>query len=156
MYIAEIAAARVRGVLASLRSLSFTLGVLICLATGVLCHWRWLAFIGAIPPTLVLILMIPMPQSPRWLLGKNRTDEALEVLLWLRGPEANIKEECSNIKDTLSNNLIHHPSRGSFFIGKEKTASEVEERGGGGRGGALTRCDIGRNFIKVQLANELN
>ena len=27
--------------------------------------------------------------------------------------------------------------------------------GGGGRV-ALTRCDIGRNFIKVQLANELN
>ena len=76
-----------------------------------------------------------MPQSPRWLLGKNRTDEALEVLLWLRGPEANIKEECSNIKDTLGNNLIHHPSRGSFFIGKEKTTSEVEEKGGGGRGG---------------------
>lgn len=153
MYIAEIAAARVRGVLASLRSLSFTLGVLICLATGVLCHWRWLAFIGAIPPTLVLILMIPMPQSPRWLLGKNRTDEALEVLLWLRGPEANIKEECSNIKDTLGNNLIHHPSRGSEAKKRRRVKSRKEGEGGGG---ALTRCDIGRNFIKVHLANELN
>ena len=120
MYVAEIAAAQVRGVLANLRGLSFTLGIFTSLALGVLCRWRWLACIGAIPPTFVLILMIPMPQSPHWLLGKNRTGEALEAFLWLRGPNADVDEECSTIKKALGENVQYTPSGRLSFEGQEK------------------------------------
>ena len=67
---------------------------------GVLCRWRWVAFVGAIPSALLLFLMCPMPETPRWYLGKNRRSEALCALLWLRGPDADIEEECAAIEET--------------------------------------------------------
>ena len=68
---------------------------------GVLCKWRWLALIGAIPPALLLILMFSMPETPRWSLGKNRRSEALKSLLWFRGPDVDIEDECYTIEATL-------------------------------------------------------
>lgn len=60
-----------------------------------------MAFVGAIPSALLLFLMCPMPETPRWYLGKNRRSEALCALLWLRGPDADIEEECFAIEATL-------------------------------------------------------
>ncbi|KAL9961390.1 hypothetical protein ACROYT_G030315 [Oculina patagonica] len=101
VYIAEIVAARLRGMLGSVNQLAVTMGVLLSYVMGVLCKWRWLAFIGAIPPVLLLILMYSMPETPRWSLGKNRRSEALKALLWLRGPDVDIEEECLTIEATL-------------------------------------------------------
>jgi len=50
--------------------------------------------------------MFPMPETPRWLLGKNRRSEALRALLWLRGPEADIEEECFAIEATLGKTIF--------------------------------------------------
>jgi len=67
--------------------------------------------------------MFPMPETPRWLLGKNRRSEALRALLWLRGPEADIEEECFAIEATLGKiifpSLFTNPAlsqRKLFFI----------------------------------------
>ncbi|KAJ7383683.1 Solute carrier 2 (Facilitated glucose transporter) member 8 [Desmophyllum pertusum] len=101
VYIAEIVAARLRGMLGSVNQLAVTVGLLLAYVVGVLCHWRWLALIGAIPPALLLILMFSMPETPRWSLGKNRRSAALKSLLWLRGPDVDIEEECFTIEATL-------------------------------------------------------
>lgn len=87
--------------LGSVNQLAVTVGLLLAYVVGVLCHWRWLALIGAIPPALLLILMFSMPETPRWSLGKNRRSEALKSLLWLRGPDVDIEEECFTIEATL-------------------------------------------------------
>lgn len=79
---------------------------------GVFCHWRWLAFIGAIPPILQIILIFPVPETPRWLLGKNRESEALESLSWLRGPDAEIEQECITIKETIGETFLFQTERG--------------------------------------------
>lgn len=66
-----------------------------------------MAFVGAIPSVLLLILMFSMPETPRWFLAKNRRSDALSTLLWLRGPDANIEEECVAIEATLGkSNLL--------------------------------------------------
>lgn len=65
---------------------------------GVVLNWNWLAIVGAMPPTLLVILMFFMPETPRWLLAHNRRHEALKSLQWLRGPFADIEEECSEIE----------------------------------------------------------
>ena len=94
-------AARLRGMLGSVNQLAVTVGLLLAYVMGVLCRWRWVAFVGAIPSALLLILMFPMPETPRWYLGKERRSDALCALLWLRGPDADIEEECVAIEETL-------------------------------------------------------
>ena len=88
--------------LGSVNQLAVTAGILLAYVLGVACSWQWLAFIGAVPPTLLVILMYWMPESPRWFLGNNRRGDALAALMWLRGPEADVKEECYDIEATLS------------------------------------------------------
>jgi len=42
--------------------------------------WRWLLASSAIPAFVTLLLRIPLPESPRWLQGQGRTDEAQEIV----------------------------------------------------------------------------
>lgn len=101
VYIAEISPAQLRGALGSVNQLAVTLGILVAYVVGVVCHWKWLAIIGAVPPAMLIILMYTMPETPRWCLGKNMRKEALHSLLWFRGPEADIENECFLIESTL-------------------------------------------------------
>lgn len=100
VYIAEIAPARLRGALGASNQLAITFGLLLSFVLGVVCHWKWLALIGAILPVLLVILMFNMPETPRWSLGKNRRTETLNALLWLRGPEVDIVEELTAIESS--------------------------------------------------------
>ena len=95
-----------RGALGSVFQLAVTVGILLAYVIGVLCRWRWVAFVGAIPSALLVIMMFPMPETPRWYLGKNRRSEALCALLWLRGPDADIEEECAAIEETFGKSDI--------------------------------------------------
>lgn len=101
VYIAEISPARLRGMLGSVNQLAVTAGLLLSYVMGVVCHWKWLALIGAISPALLVVLMFTMPETPRWTLSKNRRSDALKFLLWLRGPDVDIEEECFAIEATL-------------------------------------------------------
>ncbi|XP_074608114.1 solute carrier family 2, facilitated glucose transporter member 8-like [Acropora palmata] len=101
VYIAEIVPARLRGTLGSINQQAITLGLFLCCVMGALVDWRWLAIIGAMPSVFLIIFMLAMPETPRWCLGKNRRTEALAGLRWLRGPEADIDQECFAIQETL-------------------------------------------------------
>ena len=90
-----------RGALGCVFQLAVTAGILMAYVMGVFCKWRWLAFIGGVSPALLIILMFTMPETPRWYLGKERRSDALCALLWLRGPDADIEEECVAIEETL-------------------------------------------------------
>ena len=105
MYIAEISPARLRGMLGSVNQLAVTLGLLLSYVVGAFLHWKWLALVGGIPAALLVILMYTMPETPRWSLGNNRRSEALKSLLWLRGPEVDIDDECFRIEATLGKRI---------------------------------------------------
>ena len=79
------------------------MGLLLSYLVGAFVHWRWLAFVGGIPPALLAVLMYSMPETPRWLLGKDQRGKALRALQWLRGPDADIEDECFTIEETLGN-----------------------------------------------------
>lgn len=42
--------------------------------------WRAMIGIGAVPPTMILLCLAMMPESPRWLIEKKHELAALEVL----------------------------------------------------------------------------
>ncbi|MEQ2268332.1 hypothetical protein XENORESO_020311 [Xenotaenia resolanae] len=61
--------------------------------------WRWLAICCSLPPSLMMVAMCFMPETPRFLLSKGKRREAEEALRFLRGPDAPIEWECARIED---------------------------------------------------------
>lgn len=53
--------------------------------------WRWLLASSALPAFVVLVLRIGTPESPRWLVGKGRIDEAREVVRKYVGPHVDFQ-----------------------------------------------------------------
>jgi putative MFS transporter len=54
--------------------------------------WRWMLFSSAIPAIVIVIARTSIPESPRWLQSKGRTDEALAVLKKTIGPTATLED----------------------------------------------------------------
>jgi len=106
MYIAEISPAHLRGRLVSLNQMAIVVGILLAqiinwlIAQPVLpgatprdilvswngqSGWRWMFAVTAIPSLLFLIATFLVPESPRWLASKGRSNQALRVLERLGG-----------------------------------------------------------------------
>lgn len=49
--------------------------------------WRWMFASGVLPSLLFLVLLLLVPESPRWLTGRGRRAEALAILTRVDGPE---------------------------------------------------------------------
>jgi SP family arabinose:H+ symporter-like MFS transporter len=92
VYIAEIAPPQWRGRLGSLFQLGIVTGIFVTLfingwiqrpedaAWNAAYGWRWMLAAEAIPAFIFLALLVPIPESPRWLIQANREGEARRVL----------------------------------------------------------------------------
>jgi len=58
-------------------------GILISYLMGAWLPWNQLAWASAVFPALLLVVMIPLPESPAWLLSKGRIADADKSLKWL-------------------------------------------------------------------------
>lgn len=97
LYLAEIAPTDKRGKLVTFFQLAITLGILLSYVVGYFFAdkadgWRSMFWTGFIPAAVLLLGMFFVPESPRWLIGKGRDAEALEVLNRLREPEQALLE----------------------------------------------------------------
>jgi SP family arabinose:H+ symporter-like MFS transporter len=112
MYIAELAPAKHRGSLVSLNQLAIVIGILVAFLSNYLLvdsgpnNWRWMLLVMAAPAILLFFSLFLVPESPRWLVARQRNDEALAVLIKTSG-EANAGAELLEIEDTLK---IHQES----------------------------------------------
>jgi sugar porter (SP) family MFS transporter len=93
LYISEMAPARIRGALVSLNQLAITVGIgvayFVDYALAGSRNWRWM-FISAVLPAIVLLVgMMFLPESPRWLARQGFLERALANFRGLgRGDEA--------------------------------------------------------------------
>jgi sugar porter (SP) family MFS transporter len=92
LYLAEISPAGDRGAIVSLNQLCITGGILASYLVGyALAHasggWRWMLALGAVPGLVLSIGMLVLPESPRWLAGHGRMEDADAVLRRLRGAD---------------------------------------------------------------------
>ncbi|CAK7217047.1 hypothetical protein SBRCBS47491_003029 [Sporothrix bragantina] len=93
LYIAEAAPAAHRGRLVTVNVLFITLGQVVAYVLGWLlaAHadprtaWRWMVGLGAVPAVLQAVLVLLMPESPRWLVKAGRTAEARAVIGRVQG-----------------------------------------------------------------------
>jgi MFS transporter, SP family, sugar:H+ symporter len=114
-YIAEIAPPRYRGRLGSLQQLAIVFGIFGALAlTWLPFHlaggssrqlwlglaaWRWTYLSELIPALLYFALIFTIPESPRYLVAKQRLSEARQVLSALLG-DRDVEPTISRIADT--------------------------------------------------------
>ena len=94
LYIAEISPAKVRGMLVSMFQLMVTIGVLVSYLSdlyfadeGDVSCWRPMFYVGVIPACILLVGMIFMPETPRWLMSKGRHSESIRILKRIEGEE---------------------------------------------------------------------
>uniref|UniRef100_M1BIM5 Inositol transporter 2 n=1 Tax=Solanum tuberosum TaxID=4113 RepID=M1BIM5_SOLTU len=85
LYISEASPAKIRGALVSTNGFLITggqfLSYLINLAfTKAPGTWRWMLGVAGLPALLQFILMLLLPESPRWLYRKGRQEEAKTIL----------------------------------------------------------------------------
>lgn len=97
LYLAETAPPEKRGALVSLNQLMITVGILVSYLVGYALaeagSWRWMLGLGALPGLVLFAGMLPLPESPRWLAGFGRTEEARMVLRALRGGDDQAAEQ---------------------------------------------------------------
>lgn len=100
-YISESAPTNVRGSLSSLFQLAITLGILLAyLVNGVFAaseDWRWPLGLAFVPAVVLFVGMYFLPETPRWLVSKNREDEAKRVLQRTRS-EDEVDNEMDEIR----------------------------------------------------------
>jgi MFS transporter, SP family, xylose:H+ symportor len=127
MYIAEIAPANVRGKLVSWNQFAIIFGMLVIYFVNLLIArrgdetwlltegWRWMFFSGLIPSGLFLLLLLFVPETPRYLVMKGKEDKALKVLGKISG-EKTAPDILKEIKDTLHEKSIPWLSYGFLVI----------------------------------------
>jgi len=97
VYISDISERDIRGTLNSCGQIMPAIGTLFSYTLGSFMNWRWQTFASTIPPLLYLILLVIVPESPRFLLKRNKLEEAFEALCWLRGTDST-----DDVRDELS------------------------------------------------------
>jgi sugar porter (SP) family MFS transporter len=106
VYIAEIAPARARGSLVSLNQLMIVIGISVSFFSNYFLvslgadSWRWMLGVQVIPAASYFLLLLLVPESPRWLLSKHREQSALAVLAQVHGSAA-AQRELADIQASL-------------------------------------------------------
>ncbi|HYY00856.1 MAG TPA: sugar porter family MFS transporter [Mycobacterium sp.] len=105
VYVAESVRAAVRGSLSATYQLMTVSGVILGYLSGYFLagthSWRWILGLAAIPATLLLPLLLRMPDTARWYLLKGRVDDARRALLRVE-PAAAVDEELAEIASAVN------------------------------------------------------
>jgi SP family xylose:H+ symportor-like MFS transporter len=126
MYIGEIAPAKIRGQLVSLNQFAIIFGMLVVyfvnwgIASGQTIEWineigwRRMFLSETIPAGLFGILLLFVPETPRYLSLTKRDDEALKILTRINGSQL-----AEKIMADIKRSLQHHTSAKLFSFGKK-------------------------------------
>ncbi|OIS96430.1 PREDICTED: inositol transporter 4-like [Nicotiana attenuata] len=126
LYISEASPHKIRGALVSTNGFLITGGqfisYLINLAfTHVKGTWRWMLGIAGLPAVIQFLLMITLPESPRWLYRKGKVDEAKEILAKIYSAEE-VEEEMQAMKKSIEEEKAIEGSIGSSTFTQIKKA----------------------------------
>ncbi len=96
--LSEFLPSKQRGSLLACLNAVWTVGFVAAYVTGYFMQglgpeaWRWMLASSAVPATLVLLMRLGTPESPRWLLSKGRVEEARRVVKDYIHPDADIDD----------------------------------------------------------------
>lgn len=126
MYMSEISPKKVRGSLVSINQLAVTVGIVVAYlvdyALSGIQGWRYMFGLAAVPSTVLVIAMLRMPPSPRWLMSHGLVDNARSILQRIRGT-SDVHDEMEEIQGSLSKqkggveDLFHPMLRMALIVG---------------------------------------
>lgn len=106
LYIAEIAPPKSRGALVSINQLAVAIGILLSYIIDFhFSHtqdWRGMFLAGIIPALGLLLGMLVLPYSPRWMASRGHYQKAEKILRSIRGDVAVAKQELAEIQASLT------------------------------------------------------
>ncbi|NBC26951.1 MAG: sugar porter family MFS transporter [Bacteroidetes bacterium] len=112
IYISEITPAHNRGKLVALYQFNIVFGILIAYISnyfiGVVFTehaWRWMLGVEAIPAAIYLVLVLGVPESPRWLVLKQGKIAEAKALLRQLNPTSDIETLILQIQHSVSKNV---------------------------------------------------
>lgn len=79
VFVSEVSPPQIRGVLNTLCTIAVTSGVLMAYVLGKWLDYQWLATACIVPSVIVVSTMPFVADSPRWLIQRGRSEEALKV-----------------------------------------------------------------------------
>lgn len=106
VYIAEVAPPKFRGRLVSVNQLTLVIGILLAFFSNYFLidsgdnNWRWMLGVMAVPALMFLLLMLFVPESPRWLYTIGKKAESLKVLEKTLGSQES-QVEMKRIEDSI-------------------------------------------------------
>lgn len=105
LYLAEMSEKKTRGRLIAMYQLMCTFGILLAFLSDTYFSfdgdWRTMLGIVSVPAFILIILVLRLPESPRWLASKGSFDEAEKILFNLRESTDEVKNEIAEIKGAL-------------------------------------------------------
>ncbi|MGB3149936.1 MAG: sugar porter family MFS transporter [Maribacter sp.] len=109
IYISEITSKKNRGKLGGLYQFWLVFGILIAFVSNWLLKgfdgandWRWMLGVEAIPALIYTMMVLKIPNSPRWLALQKKDDVAAMKVLEIIYPKEKAKEHLEEIKLDLS------------------------------------------------------
>jgi SP family arabinose:H+ symporter-like MFS transporter len=108
MYVAEISPPSVRGRMGTLYQMSIVTGILISYAINYLlrgigpANWRWMFITGVFPSVLFFVMLLSVPETPRYLFMAGKEQQAFAILERIAGRES-AAFEASEIRASLLN-----------------------------------------------------
>ncbi|XP_048335270.1 inositol transporter 4 isoform X2 [Ziziphus jujuba] len=122
----EASPARIRGALVSTNGFLITggqfLSYLINLAfTKAKGTWRWMLGVAGLPALVQFILMLSLPESPRWLYRKDKVEEARAILQKIY-PANQVENEMEALRTSIEAEKAEEGIIGEGFIVKLKGA----------------------------------
>jgi MFS transporter, SP family, xylose:H+ symportor len=124
LYIAEIAPARYRGRLVAVTQLNIVLGILVAYLSNYIIsgldlgvnECRWMFGVSAFPAIAFLGMLFSTPESPRWLVARERVEEARSVLRKCGADSNNVDQTIKDIQKSLT--IEHLSLKEPLFTGK--------------------------------------
>ena len=126
LYISEIAPPKYRGRLAGMFQFNIVFGILMAFLSNALLAglgenaWRWMLGVAAFPSLAYAVLCLGLPESPRWLLGKENDREAGMKVLRLIEPLASATQIASDA-DAILAASSQKVSKGRFWTRQLRT-----------------------------------
>ncbi|WP_136065280.1 sugar porter family MFS transporter [Modicisalibacter radicis] len=119
VYLVEVAPTHLRGRVGAMGQLMVVSGILMAYLVGYALQpfhaWRWMIGLSAIPALVLLIGQVFMPETPRWLVMRDRIDAARQALKTLGRAPREVDAELDELISAHRAGEINGPAKRSVL-----------------------------------------